>query len=305
MRRHRRKTAALLLPLALFGCASPGRLDVRARADAVEASDFGQAIAQGDALRGRGEFALAVDHYRRALRLRPDDARALTSLASCYDGIGRHDLGRRYHELALAVAPDSEQTVMEFARSLARQGQIDAAAALIDDFRIAGAEASRAALVALAPVAPVVAPDPAPAPSEPAELPRLERRDAGVVALVTRAPPSPVRVATGSSLVIQLDPPTPAPPALVVVNAVGREGQAGRLSRYLAARGWRARPRDTTTRLAVSQLRYATGLETQAQRLRKALPFPVALIRAGQPGVQLMLGVNAVPFDDRLRRRRT
>lgn len=327
MRGQSRTIAALAITAGLLGCASTGKLDVRARADAVEASDYGQAIAQGDTLRGRGEFALAVDHYRRALRLRPDDARALTALASCYDGIGRHDLGRRYHELALAAAPESEYAVMEFARSLARQGQIDAAASLIDDFRVAGAKASLAALAALAPVPPVAAPAPA-APAT--ELPRLERRDTGVVALVTRPSPAPAAIApapapalvvvvpeapraappatapvrSGSGLVVRLDPPVAARPALVVVNAVGREGQAGRLSRYLAQRGWTARLRDTSTRLGVSQLRYAPAQEAHAQQLRRELPFPVALVRAPQPGVRLVLGYNALAFDDRLRRRK-
>lgn len=377
---HFRTVAAIALATSLVGCSTGGKLDVRARAEIVEATGFAQAMAKGHDLRGRGEFALAIDHYRRALQLQPNDAQALTALASCYDGIGRYDLGRRYHELALAAAPQSEDAVMEFARSLAKQGQIDAAASLIDDFRVAGPEATRAALAALAPAPRIAPPAPEPVvpPPSPA-YPRLERRDQGVVALVTRdaplqpaprtmeaprmavvvppppvvtvaepvapaeaaikvvsaapepaplpapvaaaiprpkvvtvasAAPAPVRKPVGGlnqsaqNLVIRLDPPSPPRPALVVINAVGREGQAGRLSRYLAQRGWTARLRDSEQRLGTSQLRYAPAQEEHAQRLRRELPFPVTLVRARQPGVRLVLGFNALPFDDRLRRRR-
>jgi tetratricopeptide (TPR) repeat protein len=314
----------LALAAGLVACSTGGgKLDVRARAAAVEATDFAHAMARGHELRGRGEFALAIDHYRAALRLQPSDAQALTALATCYDGIGRYDLGRRYHELALAAAPSSEDAVMEFARSLARQGQVDAAASLIDDFRVAGPEATRAALAALAPPPPVAAPLADPVALPPTALPRLERRDTGVVALVTRetaepapvraagvAPPKPapavqpVAAAPASTLVVKLDPPAPARAPVVVVNAVGREGQAGRLSRYLAQRGWVARLRDTPARLATSRLHYAPAQQAEAERLRRELPFPVALVRTGQPGVRLVLGYNALAFDDRLRRRR-
>lgn len=318
-----RMAATLALAAGLLGCSTGGKLDVRARAAAVEATDFAQALARGHELRSRGEYALAIDHYRRALRLQPNDAQALTALASCYDGIGRYDLGRRYHELALAAAPASEDAVMEFARSLARQGQLDAAASLIDDFRVAGPEATRAALAALAPPPRVAAPLPDPVVPAAAALPRLERRDTGIVALVTRETPEPAPVraavvaapkpapvvqsvapAPAPALVVRLEPPAPARPALVVVNAVGREGQAGRLSRYLAQRGWVARLRDSRVRLATSRLHYAPAEQAEAERLRRELPFPVALMRTGQPGVRLVLGLNALAFDDRLRRRR-
>lgn len=295
MRGRFRTAVTLALAAGLLGCSTGGRLDIRTRAATAEASDFAQAIARGHELRGRGEFALAIDHYRRALRLQPDDAQALTALASCYDGIGRHDLGRRYHELALAAAPSSEDAVMAFARALARQGQLDAAAALIDDFRVAGPEATRAALAALAPPPRIAASMPDPVAAAPEALPRLERRDTGVVALVTRAP--------APAVVVRLDPPPPARAPLVVVNAVGRAGQAGRLSRYLAHRGWSARLRDTRLRLATSRLHYAPADAAEAERLRRALPFPVALVPVAEPGVRLVLGVNALAFDDRLRRR--
>lgn len=117
-----RQAVAISLMLASAACSSANR-DVAIRPVNVEAATTGkEAIARGQLLFSRGEYALALDAYRRAMRQDPADANALNGVAISYAAIGRHDLARDYFELALARAPMDERIHRNFARSLNAQG---------------------------------------------------------------------------------------------------------------------------------------------------------------------------------------
>ncbi|WP_327752128.1 tetratricopeptide repeat protein [Sphingobium sp. SJ10-10] len=89
------------------------------------------ALARGDLLFSRGEYALALDAFRRAVRNDPTDAHGLNGVAISYAAMGRHDLAREFFELALARAPQDARIARNFARSLSAQGLKGEADALL------------------------------------------------------------------------------------------------------------------------------------------------------------------------------
>ena len=119
------------------------------------------ALARGDLLFSRGEYALALDAFRRAVRSDPTDSHGLNGVAISYAAMGRHDLAREFFELALARAPEDQRIVRNFARSLSAQGLRSEADALLAQ---AGASpggaviAVRPALAQLASAVPVERP---------------------------------------------------------------------------------------------------------------------------------------------------
>lgn len=126
-----RQAVAISLMLACAACSSANR-NVAIWPVNVEAAATGkEAIARGQLLFSRGEYALALDAYRRAMRQDPADANALNGVAISYAAIGRHDLARDYFELALARAPMDERIHRNFARSLNAQGLQGEANALL------------------------------------------------------------------------------------------------------------------------------------------------------------------------------
>jgi tetratricopeptide (TPR) repeat protein len=117
-----RRVVAIALIFMSAACSSVNR-EVAIRSVNSEAVAAGQdALARGDLLFSRGEHALALDAYRRAIRQNPADAHALNGVAISYAAMGRHDLARDYFELALARAPQDERIHRNFARSLMAQG---------------------------------------------------------------------------------------------------------------------------------------------------------------------------------------
>ena len=127
-----RQAVAISLMLASAACSSANRevaiRPVNAEAAAATGKD---AIARGQLLFSRGEYALALDAYRRAMRQDPADANALNGVAISYAAMERHDLARDYFELALARAPMDERIHRNFARSLNAQGLQGEANALL------------------------------------------------------------------------------------------------------------------------------------------------------------------------------
>lgn len=213
---------ASLLAL-LTGCASQhAELQIRPVGEAQARVDDG-ALATAEMLLRRGEYALAADAYRKAIRNDPAGAAAYNGLAISYDRLGRFDLSRRYYELALARAPREAKYYRNLARSLESQGETAQARELF-----AQADAVERG--------PVGAPDTVPA--EPrrslADIacegiasaarvvsdfagPRLERLSMGEVLLATRSGATaerPTRLA-GSSITVAIPPPvrleTPPP----------------------------------------------------------------------------------------------
>ncbi len=114
-----------IVALGVAGCASEGKLEIRAVGQ--QSSAAGQpvpvriALAQGHL--SLGNVGLALEEFRRALREQPDSVVALAGIAHCYEQMGRFDLTRRYYEQALAIAPGEPALSLALAASFERQGK--------------------------------------------------------------------------------------------------------------------------------------------------------------------------------------
>lgn len=62
-------------------------------------------LAQANGHFALGSVALALEGYRRTIRLDPQNVEAMLGMAACYDRMGRSDVGRKYLEDAVALAP--------------------------------------------------------------------------------------------------------------------------------------------------------------------------------------------------------
>ncbi|MCJ7421290.1 tetratricopeptide repeat protein [Sphingomicrobium astaxanthinifaciens] len=224
----------MILPLMMTAaCAAPG-VDVRMIDRGISSAQLGveARLAEADGLLAVGSTGLAIEGYRKALRLDPRSARANAGLARAYDRMGRFDLSRRYYETALAHAPGDPALYEAFAASKMRQGDRAGASALLAE--AADRQARHAALAARAaaevappppPVALARAPAPAPAPaptraapdtdaSVVATGPRLERLSGHEVLLAS----------TGSPALPAAAAPVAAPAArLATARAFARE----------------------------------------------------------------------------------
>ncbi|HET9429139.1 MAG TPA: LytR C-terminal domain-containing protein [Allosphingosinicella sp.] len=191
-----------------------------------------------------------------------------------------------------------------------------------------------ASLLPRAPRASVAVTLPPPASER---VPRLERNSLGEVALITRRDPArraqqlaaararegtalPIRQirSNGREIVWELAAaPATQPsiaaaarrPAIVelrVLNAVGRRGQAGRMGTHLRALGWgQVSAGDATRRRARSYILTTPRQAAEARRLAAQLPFrPWVNMSARSGPIRLVLGYDAVRFDDRLLRTR-
>jgi tetratricopeptide (TPR) repeat protein len=246
-----------------------------------------------------GNFALAIDGFRKAIRQNPQSADAHNGLAVAYDRIGRHDLSRESYEQALALSPNDSAILANLARSLAAAGK------KVESVAVAAKPSSPGA--------------------------RLERISSREVALVTSnsgagwaavgveatprrvAPAAPVFAQSRRGVLeIALEAPEAAPSAnhnvpVVILNAVGRRGLARRMSNFLEDKGWsKASVGDARLRPKESLMFHAPKDRLAAVQLSRSLPFPSRLVvapRARQ--VILFVGRNAMAFDEQLRSART
>jgi Tetratricopeptide repeat len=206
----------------LAGCASHPHAELQIKpvgGQQVRADN--SALATAEMLLKHGEYALAADAYRKAIRFDPADAAGYNGLAISYDQLGRFDLSRRYYELALARAPREPKYYRNLAHSLERQGQAAESREIL-----AQADAVEKGLAA-APQAAPSAPD-----RSLAEIardgigsaakavtdfagPRLERLSMGEVELFTKpgnaAPDRPALA--GRSITVPIPAPSDAPRA--------------------------------------------------------------------------------------------
>ena len=81
-------------------------------------------IAEGRMQAANGNFGLAIDAFRRAIRQLPQSIEAYDGLAASYDHLGRFDLAQRYYEEALAFAPADPHLQAHYAASLRAHGMI-------------------------------------------------------------------------------------------------------------------------------------------------------------------------------------
>lgn len=299
------KLASVLL-LTLSSCMASKSVEIRP-VGATSPVTADEAYAEAKRQLERGNIGLAIDGFRKAVRRSPESVDAMNGLAVAYDRLGRFDLSRRFYELALAAQPTNAKVRNNLAVSLRMQGRSEEAAAL------------RAEITG-APVAIATAPLPAREP--PAVVrdgPRLERLSTQEIALVTIGGPS-------REIQIMLDDPAPRTPAprapaprmavpvaanitakpssLLVMNAVGRRGQAKRLRHYLAGVGWReVAVGDSKRRLVRSVILFPRGERASAEHLAGTLPFRPRMAESTRTArLILVLGRNATAFDDRLNR---
>jgi len=173
---------AVALIIATAACSGPqkGVLSIRP-VNQQAAGPAQDALARGDVLFSRGEYALALDAFRRAVRSDPTDAHGLNGVAISYAAMGRHDLAREFFELALSRAPEDQRIARNFARSLSAQGFNSEADALLAQ---AGAAPKGATVVARPTLAQLVSAVPVGSPVRTASV-ELERMSLGEVRLRT------------------------------------------------------------------------------------------------------------------------
>lgn len=193
------KLLATTAVLALAGCGSEGKLEIRAIPAPVSATakPVPTRIAEANGYLAVGNVGLAVESFRKALREQPDSVDALVGLAASYDGMGRFDLARRYYEQALAIVPKDARVLTAFARSLDAQGRGEEAAAVRAEISIRLAAATPPP-ARVGPSVTIMLPPPQPAVATATVLP---------------AKPLPARVApvAGRSVTVKLPPAQPIP----------------------------------------------------------------------------------------------
>ncbi|WP_242122806.1 tetratricopeptide repeat protein [Sphingobium sp. Sx8-8] len=196
----KKKMMAIALAVALTACSTPqkGVLSIRS-VDQQPAGLAQDALSRGDLLFSRGEYALALDAFRRAVRNDPNDAHGLNGVAISYAAMGRHDLAREFFELALSRAPQDARIARNFARSLSAQGLKSEADALLAQTGAAPATvaAARPTLAQLALAAPTAAEVRS---AQPAGV-ELERVSLGEVRLHTTGRPLPAEAQLSTRIV--------------------------------------------------------------------------------------------------------
>jgi hypothetical protein len=285
--------------LALVSC-SAGQVNVRPMGGVAPAKG-GDAYADARRQLDEGNVALAIDGFRQVLRTNPRSVDALNALGVAYDRLGRFDLSRRYYDAALQIEPANAKVRHNLALSIRTQIRMNQQEG-VEQAAASGPEV----------VAPVLARVEQPIPVVDSVV-RMERVSAQEIVLTTRSP------AKIGSVTVALDPPKLAAasiplhpfvleagpaPRLHVLNAVGRRGQAGRMRHYLAGVGWRSvSVGDSRRRLAHSVMLFPAGAREKAEALAASLPFkPRAVQSARVKAIVLVLGRNAVRFDDGLRK---
>jgi len=230
--------ALALVPLV--ACATP---DFHARpvGAPIAVRTGSELVAEGRMQVANGNFGLAIDAFRRAMRQDPQSLEAFDGLASAYDRLGRFDLAQRYYEEALAFAPADPMLQAHYAASLRAHGLIEAAEqleALAAATQLAPAPETATALDEVAAVDPQsVAPLPsrvemAVPPPSPVQAPAMEPAvpatpaPAPVLAAAPAPAPAPVPALVAP---IVAAPAFVAPPraAVAPVVANSQERQAG------------------------------------------------------------------------------
>jgi tetratricopeptide (TPR) repeat protein len=280
-----------------------------------------------------GNYGLAVQQLRAALRVQPRSPEVLNALAVAYDHLGRRDIAQAYFAEALAADPSSVQTLNNIARSLMSGGS----------YSLANSYLERAA--ALEPANPtiranqqVIAARPEPdlagrlQPIHSSGSGWIERTSPAVQTIVTRRafrdesvnePDDSllpllsfanVESAAGRGAEVQLalvrvqpegltkeTASTHAPAAVAIVNGNGRNGMAARLDRYFQAKGWAPARLLNADHFGYSTttIAYRTGFSDAAWALANALPVATEVKESNSlnTDVLLRIGKDLVSYD--------
>jgi hypothetical protein len=116
-----------LVAALLAGCATtPNGVQVRAIADPVSKLRPGaDRLADAKGQLAIGNVGLALEAFRTAARLYPDNAEAYVGMAACYEQMGRFDLAESKYQAALAIEPRDPELLGRLAVALDRQGKSD------------------------------------------------------------------------------------------------------------------------------------------------------------------------------------
>lgn len=328
---------AIVAIIFLAGCATSSAPGVRIALDSSkENTETGSSLAKGRKLFNRGEYALAIEAFRLAVREAPDVQDGYNGLASAYDMMGRFDLSGTYYEMALARAPADGRIYRNMARSLKMQGRTGESEALLAEWNAlerrstptspAAPEAKMAYAELPQPPAPAIeASIASPGPA----MPILRGGQAIAIEIAETAPivpdkavlktsksvPLPASQAQpftqaepslrGTNVTITLDVPKPvvahAHAAIRIMNADGRKGIARRMQGYLAKSGiGNTQIGDSNRRFGRSWLVYPRSAQDQALALKKRLPFATNIaVDNRATRVVLLLGRNAANYDMR------
>lgn len=112
----------------------------RAVADVVPGSADGQ-LRLGAVLAERGEYAEAVEHYEKALHLKPNDAKARHNIGNCLLALGKFSEAAQQSRRALELNPALEQAHLTLGQALLALGRPRDA---ISHFRVVTLETSNA-----------------------------------------------------------------------------------------------------------------------------------------------------------------
>ncbi len=120
--------------LNLAGRVAIGRGDLAAaqaafrRVQELEPHNVDAAIGRAELALARGQGVEAVSSLERALRLNPDQRKALLSLVLVHEYLGREDIARHYLDLALTVHRDRPEVYVLAAQYHLRSGELERAA---------------------------------------------------------------------------------------------------------------------------------------------------------------------------------
>jgi Flp pilus assembly protein TadD len=267
-----------------------------------------------------GRFDLSRRYYELALARSPEDGRILRNFARSMLGQGNKLAARRLFAeaaaldlpKAAAIAPSEQLQQAAAEQAAAEQSQPEQPlpeqtafqpAALPDAHPFQAGQGAVTVAVATAPPQVTIA-LPAAKPVSPAPTSLFQRIAATVL---------PTRPHRGDDVSVALDPPArpevvqavaaAKAPNLHIMNAVGRKHQAARMRMWLSGNGWNgASIGDSRNKLLRSRILYRARDERAARALASTLPFKPRLQPArGAPALFLMLGRDAVAFDNQLR----
>ncbi len=321
--------------IATTGCSTSIPLvEIRpARTGAVAQEETASAhFLQAQGQMALGNVALALEGFRKAIRLDPAHANAMLGIAACYESMGRMDVASVYFEKALAVAPGDRRVYALFADALERNNMIDEANRLRTESAARdagenqrsgngqppvpklGETAARMKLAEVMDPAAKGAPDQnvSIAPVTPvrtgvgfaqwrANGARIERLSLHEVALRTSTSSPMPEIASISSRALQKAQSAagkrqaqPAKVRLTVLNAARIAGLAARTRHRLGDARWgEILIGDAPSVLRRTEIRYAADRHGEARWLSATLGVPSKLAQLPKGSIALWLGRDA------------
>lgn len=113
--------SAILLTTLLAACASGGSRDSDAADPGRKAAEINTQLGQG--YMSRGQYEIALEKLKKAVRNDKTYAPAHTVLAVLYEQIGENELAGQHYELAVKAAPDNGDVNNNYATFLCRNGE--------------------------------------------------------------------------------------------------------------------------------------------------------------------------------------